>query len=94
MNPKHLTAAAVIAAGVVLSAVTSGSGVVNAAPLDPPPSAPAFHTGSGRAAAGHSSREMLEIRAQRRGKPPRRRRDAGIPAAVPRWYRTSQTPPG
>ena len=76
MNPKHLTAAAVIAAGVVLSAVTSGLGLVNAAALDPPPSAPTFRPGSGWAAAGHSSRKMLEVRAQRRGKPPRRRRDA------------------
>ena len=40
MNPKHLTAAAVIAAGVVLSAVTNGLGLVNAAPLDPPPNCP------------------------------------------------------
>ena len=47
MNPKHLTSAAVIAAGVVLSAMTSGLGVVNATALNPPPSAPAFHQDPG-----------------------------------------------
>ena len=43
MNPKHLSSAAVIAAGVILSAVTSGVGVASATALNPPPSAPAFH---------------------------------------------------
>ena len=39
MNPKHLTTAMVIATGIVLSALTSGAGVVNAAPLAPRPPA-------------------------------------------------------
>jgi hypothetical protein len=47
MNLKHLTSAAVIAAGVVLSAMTSGLGGVNATALHTPPSAPAFHQDPG-----------------------------------------------
>ena len=42
MNPKHLTAAAVIAAGVGMSALTSGVELVNAAVLDPSPPASTF----------------------------------------------------
>jgi hypothetical protein len=41
MNPKKLAAATAIAAGVGMSALTSGAGVVNAAPLAPrPPTGP------------------------------------------------------
>jgi hypothetical protein len=44
MNLKNLAAAAAIAAGIGMAAQTSGMGLVNAAPLDPLPSAPAFQT--------------------------------------------------
>jgi hypothetical protein len=37
MKVKHLAAAAAIAAGVGTGALTGGTGLVNAAPLDPPP---------------------------------------------------------
>ncbi len=40
-------AAAVIAAGIGVSALTSGVGLADAAPLDPPPSAPVFHQDPG-----------------------------------------------
>jgi hypothetical protein len=42
MNMKRMAAAAAIAAGVGLSALTSGIGLVNAAPLGPPPPAQTF----------------------------------------------------
>jgi hypothetical protein len=42
MNVKLLAAAAVIAAGVGTSAMTSGTGLLNAAPLGPLSIAPAF----------------------------------------------------
>jgi hypothetical protein len=45
MKLKRLFAAAAIAAGV--SALTSGPGLVNAAPSDPLPSAPSFHQDPG-----------------------------------------------
>jgi hypothetical protein len=40
MSLKRVAAAAAIVAGVGMSALTSGVGLVNAAPLDPPPPAP------------------------------------------------------
>jgi hypothetical protein len=52
-------------------------------PVGPAAASPDIPTGSGWAASGHSSRKMLEVRARRGGRPPRRRWDAGIPAAVP-----------
>jgi hypothetical protein len=47
MNIKSLAAAAAIAAGVGISALTSGVGLVNAAPLDPPPPAPTIQPDPG-----------------------------------------------
>jgi hypothetical protein len=47
MNLKRLFAAAAIAAGVGMSALTSGVGPVNVAPLDPLPLAAAFHQDPG-----------------------------------------------
>jgi hypothetical protein len=44
MSLKHFTAVAAIAAGVGIQTLTSGVGLMNAAPLDPSPAAPAFHT--------------------------------------------------
>jgi hypothetical protein len=43
MNVNRLAAAAAIAAGVGMSALTSGLWLVNAAPLNPPLPAPTFH---------------------------------------------------
>jgi hypothetical protein len=42
MNLKHLAAAAAIAAGVGMSGLTSGAGLLNAAPLESRQPAPAF----------------------------------------------------
>jgi hypothetical protein len=42
MTAKHFAAAAAIAAGVGMSALTSGVGLLNAAPLNPLQPAPAF----------------------------------------------------
>jgi hypothetical protein len=42
MNLKRLAAMAAIAVGVGISGLTSGLGLVNAAPLDPLPPAPGF----------------------------------------------------
>jgi hypothetical protein len=42
MNINRLAAAAAIAVGVGMSALTSGIGHVNATPLDPPPPASTF----------------------------------------------------
>ena len=47
MSLKRVAAAAAIAAGVGISALTSGVGLVNAAPLDPPPPAPTFQPDPG-----------------------------------------------
>jgi hypothetical protein len=47
MNMKSLAAAAAIAAGVGMSALTSGVGLANAAPLDPPPPAQTFRLDPG-----------------------------------------------
>jgi hypothetical protein len=52
MNLKRLAAAAAIAAGVGMSAMTSGVGLVNAAPLDPLPPAPGFQPDPGGPAPG------------------------------------------
>ena len=47
MGLKRVAAAAAIAAGVGMSALTSGVGLVNAAPLDPPPPAPTLQPDPG-----------------------------------------------
>jgi hypothetical protein len=47
MSLKRVAAAAAIAAGVGISALTSGVGLVNAAPLDPPPPAPTIQPDPG-----------------------------------------------
>jgi hypothetical protein len=52
MNLKLLAGAAVIAVGVGMSGLTSGVGLVNAAPLDPLPPAPGLQTGPGGPAPG------------------------------------------
>jgi hypothetical protein len=52
MNLQFRAAAAVIAAGVAMSALTSGVALVNAAPLDPLPPAPGFQPDPGVPAPG------------------------------------------
>jgi hypothetical protein len=52
MNLKFGAAAAAIAAGVSMSALTSGVGLVNAAPSESPPSAPVFHLDPGGSPPG------------------------------------------
>jgi hypothetical protein len=52
MNLKRVAAAAAIAAGVGMSGLTSGVGLVNAAPLDPLPPAPGFQPDPGGPAPG------------------------------------------
>ena len=68
MNLKRLAAAAAIAAGVGMSALTSGIGLVSAAPSDPPRQ-PRPSNRIRWAAAGHSRRKMLEVRAFGAGNP-------------------------
>jgi len=52
MYMKRLAGVAVTAAGVGLSALTVGTGLVNAAPSDPPPPCPTCHPGPGGAMTG------------------------------------------
>jgi hypothetical protein len=52
MYVKRLAGAAATAAGVGLSAVTFGAGLVNAAPSDPPPPCPTCQPGPGGAMTG------------------------------------------
>ena len=47
MSLKRVAAAAAIVAGLGMSALTSGVGLVNAAPLDPPPPAPTLQPDPG-----------------------------------------------
>lgn len=47
MSLKRVAAAAAIVAGVGISALTSGVGLANAAPLDPPPPAPTIQPDPG-----------------------------------------------
>jgi hypothetical protein len=47
MSLKRVAAAAAIVAGVGMSALTSGVGLVKAAPLDPPPPAPTLQPDPG-----------------------------------------------
>ena len=47
MSLKRVAAAAAIVAGVGMSALTSGVGLVNAAPLAPPPPAPTLQPDPG-----------------------------------------------
>lgn len=47
MNVRHMAAAAAIAAGVGISTLMSGVGLVNATPLGPLPPAPAFQPDPG-----------------------------------------------
>jgi hypothetical protein len=52
MYVKRLAGAAATAAGVGLSALTFGAGLVNAAPSDPPPPCPTCQPGPGGAMTG------------------------------------------
>ena len=52
MYVKRLVGAAATAAGVGLSALTFGAGLVNAAPSDPPPPCPTCQPGPGPAMTG------------------------------------------
>ena len=91
MNPKHLTAGAVIAAGVVLSALTNGLGLVNATALNPPPSAPAFQPDPGGPPPGIPAEKCWKYGRVGGGSPRGGGGYAGISTAVPRCYRTATT---
>lgn len=52
MYVKRMAAAAVIATGVGMAALTFGVGLVNAAPLDPPPPCPNCQPGPGGPGSG------------------------------------------
>jgi hypothetical protein len=80
MNPKHLSAATVIAAGVVLSAMTSGLGAVNATALNPPPSAPAFHQDPGGPPPGIPAEKCWRYGRSGGGSP---RGGGGMPGYLP-----------
>ena len=91
MNIIRLIAAAAIAAGVGISTLTSGGGLVTGAPLGPPSPAPAFQPDpGGPEEPGIPAEKCWRYGRSGGGNPPRRRRDAGIPAAVPLCH-TSRT---
>jgi hypothetical protein len=52
MYVKHMAAAAAIATGVGMATLTFGVGLVNAAPLDPPPPCPNCQPGPGDGVGG------------------------------------------
>ena len=80
MIQKHLSAAAVVAAGVILSAVTSGLGIVNATALNTPPSAPAFHQDPGGPPAGIPAEKCWRFGRSGGGSP---RGGGGMPGYLP-----------
>ena len=94
MNPKHLTAAAVIAAGTVLSAVTSGLGsglgLVNATALNPRPSAPAFHQDPGAPPPGIPAEKCWRYGRSGGGTP---RGGGGVPGYLPQCPVPATPPP-
>ena len=75
MDAKQLVAATALATSIL----TFGSGIAVAAPLDPPPSDPSAASPT----PPTQGDEVLAVRPRRPGQRPRRRRGAGVPAAVP-----------
>ena len=92
MNLKRLAAAAAIAAGVGMSALTSGVWLVNAAPLNPPPAAPAFHTDPAGPPPGIPAEKCWRYGRSGGGSP---RGGGGMPGYLPQCpYATPKPPPG
>jgi hypothetical protein len=80
MNLKRLSAAAAIAAGVGMAAQTSGITLVNAAPSDPLPSAPAFHQDPGAPPPGIPAEKCWRFGRSGGGTP---RGGGGMPGYLP-----------
>jgi hypothetical protein len=80
MNVKLLAAAAVIAAGVGTSAMTSGAGLLNAAPLGPLLIAPAFQPDPGGPPPGIPAEKCWRYGRSGGGSP---RGGGGMPGYLP-----------
>jgi hypothetical protein len=80
MKLKSLAAAAAIAAGIGMSAPTSGAGLANAAPLDPHPSAPAFQPDPGGPPPGIPAEKCWRYGRSGGGSP---RGGGGVPGYLP-----------
>jgi hypothetical protein len=90
MNIKSLAAAAAIAAGVGMSALTSGVGLANAAPLDPPPPAQTFRLDPGGPPPGIPAEKCWKYGRVGGGGP---RGGGGMPGYPPQCPPSAPAPP-
>jgi hypothetical protein len=91
MNVNRLAAAAAIAAGVGMSALTSGVGLANAAPVDPPLPAPTFQQDPGGPPPGIPAEKCWRYGRSGGGSP---RGGGGMPGYLPQCpYATPAKPP-
>jgi hypothetical protein len=87
-----LAAAAAIAAGIGMSVPTSGAGLFNAAPLNPPASASAFHQDPGAPPPGIPAEKCWRYGRSGGGTP---RGGGGMPGYLPQCpYTPPPAPPG
>ena len=92
MSLKRVAAAAAIVAGVGMSALTSGVGLVDAAPLDPPPPAPTLQPDPGAPPPGIPAEKCWRYGRSGGGSP---RGGGGMPGYLPQCpYATPKPPPG
>lgn len=93
MNLKRFFAAAAITASVGMSAQTSEIALVNAAPLDPLPSAPAFHQDPGGPPPGIPAEKCWRYGRSGGGSP---RGGGGMPGYLPQCPvgTAAPSPPG
>ena len=80
MNVKRFAAAAGIAAGIGMSALTSGIGIVNAAPPAPTPAVPAFQPDPGGPPPGIPAEKCWRYGRSGGGNP---RGGGGVPGFLP-----------
>jgi hypothetical protein len=80
MEVKRLAAAASIATGFGIFALTNGVGLVNAAPLDPPPQAQTFHQDPGSPPPGIPAEKCWRYGRSGGGSP---RGGGGVPGYLP-----------
>lgn len=80
MNVTRLAAAAAIAAGVGISPLTSGVGLFNTAPLDPPLQATTFHQDPGEPPPGIPAEKCWRYGRSGGGSP---RGGGGMPGYLP-----------
>ena len=93
MKLMRLAAAAAIAAGIGMSAPTSGAGLVNAAPLDPHPPALAFQPDPGGPEPGIPAEKCWRYGRSGGGSP---RGGGGMPGYLPQCPAgpPAEPPPG